>query len=326
MCYFLHLKTKNRLILKLFVAITFRWTYSFTLTVFLRPTFLKPRADYFLTLITEEHPVDFVRLFLSNPTKFKQHKLTHYPTILSRSGPLINLCVLKYERKHQWFKRLTHETGIFKNVPKTYAVRYQSRQYASWRNGFPVKAKPEYSAGTSRDVESVIGTLLFDAEPPLINVNNKSFSVAKKVTIRGTVLSQHNVLILYIDDSWPVLALIESVFAGEKEPVFACVLLDVVEHCFQSRSYLINCPSNSCHGMLKKNSDLHDYHPLSLHLCFDISCSWFHVILRQKVGYNNSACLIWASGLGLFANWPDPNDFSLNNLCTNSSFFWIFQP
>ena len=262
-----------------------------------------------------------MRLFPSNPIIFKQHKLTHYPRILSRSGSLINLCVLKYERKHQWFKRLTHVTGNFKNVPKTYAVRHQIRQYASWRNGLPVKAKPEYSAGTSRDVESAIGPFLFDAELPLINVNNESVFVAKKVTIWGTVYSQHDVLILDINDSWPTLALIESVIAGEKEPVFACVLLDIVDYCYHSRSYLINYPSNPCHRMLKKHSDLHDYHPLSLHRCFDASCSWFHVILRQKLGYNNFACLIWASGLEPFGEWAESIHFSLNSLCTNSSNF-----
>ena len=106
------------------------------------------------------------------------------------------------------------------------------------------------------------------------------------------VYSQHDVLILDINDSWPTLALIESVIAGEKEPVFACVLLDIVDYRYHSRSYLINYPSSSCHRMLKKHSDLHDYHPLSLHRCFDASCSWFHVILRQKLGYNNFACLI----------------------------------
>ena len=91
--------------------------------------------------------------------------------------------MLKYERKHQWFKRLTHVTSNFKNVPRTYALRHQIRQYASWRNGLPVKAKPEDSAGTSRDVESAIGLFLFDAKLPLINVNNESVFVAKKVTI-----------------------------------------------------------------------------------------------------------------------------------------------
>ena len=259
---------------------------------FFTAPFLNQFLINFFNLITEEHLVEFVRLFPSNSIIFKQHKLTHYPIILSRSGPLNNLCVLKYERKHQWFKRLTHVTGNFRNVPKTYEVRHQIRQNASWWNGLPVKAKPEYSAGTSRDVESAIGPFVFDADLPLINVNNESVFVAKKVTIWGTVYSQYDVLILDINDSWPKLALIESVIAGEKEPVFECVLLDIVDYCYHSRSYLINYPSNPCHRMLKKHSDLLDYHPLSLHRCFDASCSWFHVILRQKLGYNNFACLI----------------------------------
>ena len=256
--------------------------------------------------------MEFVRLFPSNPKIFKQHKLTHYPRILSRSGPLMNLCVLKYERKYQWFKRLTHVTGNFKNVPKTYAVRHQIRQYASWRNGLPVKAKNEYSADTSRDMVSAIGPFLFDAELPLVNVTNESVYVAKKFTIWETVYSQHEALILDINDSWPTLALIESVSPEEKEPVFECVLLSIVDYCYHSRSYLINYPCNSCHRMLKKHFDLHNYHPLSLHRCFDV---WFHVILRQQLDYNHFACLIWASGLGPFAEWAESIHFSLNSLC-----------
>ena len=125
---------------------------------------------------------------------------------------------------------------------------------------------------------------LFYAELPLINVHNENVFVAKKATIWGIVYSLHDVFILDINNSWPTLALIESVFAGENEPVFACVLLDIVDYCYHSPSYLINYPSNSYHRTLKKHSDLHDYHPFSLHRCFDASCSWFHVILRQKLG------------------------------------------
>ena len=134
----------------------------------------------FFTRFTEKHLVDFVRLFPLKPIIFKQHQLTYQPRNLSRSELLTNLCVLKNERKHGWFKRLTHLTDSFENLPKTYAERYEIRQYASWPNVLPAKAKPECSASSSRDVKPAIGPLLFDAELPVFNVNDEIVFVAKK--------------------------------------------------------------------------------------------------------------------------------------------------
>ena len=233
-----------------------------------------------------------MRLFPSSPIILRQHKLTHYPRTLSPSGSLINLCVLKYDRKHQWFKRLTHVTGNFKNVPRLTQCVIRSVSMPVGGKGCQLKRNPKTQLARRVIWNPQLDRFFFDTELPLINVNNGSVFVAKKVTIWGTVYSQHDVLILDFNDFWPILAFIESVIAGEKEPVFVCVLLDVVDYCYRSRSNLINYPSNSCHRMLKKQSNMRDYHPLSLHHCFEASCSWFHVILRQELSYNNFACLI----------------------------------
>ena len=272
----------------------FVYLYSFR-----HPTFVKQFPKNFDAPIADELLVDFRRLFPSRPITFRRHKLTLSPKRLSQSGPLIKLCVQKYETEHQGFNRFTHVRGSFKRVPKTYAVRHHIRQYANWRNELQGEAKPQYSPGTSREMESAIEQFPIDPELTLLNFNDERVFVAKSFTLWGSVIFQHDVLILEINDSWPTLALINYVIAGQEEAVFACVLLVFVEY-YHSRSYLIKYPSHICHRVLKNHSDLHDYHQLSFHHCFDASCSWFLVILRQKLGYNDFACLFRTSGLGFF--------------------------
>ena len=74
----------------------------------------------------------FKKLFANQPVIFKQHRLIHYPTILQQSGPFTHMCVLKYERKHQFFKRLAHQVCNFKNICKTMINRHQLEHFVHW--------------------------------------------------------------------------------------------------------------------------------------------------------------------------------------------------
>ena len=56
--------------------------------------------------------------------------------------------------------------------------------------------KPEYSASTSRDMDSAIGPFLLDAEIPLIKVNNESVFVAIKSQFGKLHFPQHDFAIL----------------------------------------------------------------------------------------------------------------------------------
>lgn len=55
----------------------------------------------------------------------KHHYIEHYPDLVRRFGPLVNLWTMRFEGKHRFFKRVVHDTQNFKNVLKTLADRHQ---------------------------------------------------------------------------------------------------------------------------------------------------------------------------------------------------------
>ena len=89
--------------------------------------------------VLDEHLSLFVELFPDSSVVFKQHRLIHYPNVLRASGPFVYQSVLRYERKHQFFKRLTHNICNFKNISKSLSLRHQICQFNDWRHSPPFK-------------------------------------------------------------------------------------------------------------------------------------------------------------------------------------------
>ncbi|KAI7812698.1 hypothetical protein IRJ41_007415 [Triplophysa rosa] len=58
----------------------------------------------------------------------KLHYLINYPQLILKFGPLKQLWCMRFEGKHQYFKRLAHNTCNFKNLSYTLAKRHQLRQ------------------------------------------------------------------------------------------------------------------------------------------------------------------------------------------------------
>ncbi|XP_050038254.1 uncharacterized protein [Dermacentor andersoni] len=58
----------------------------------------------------------------------KMHYLVHYPRIMSQLGPLTQYWCMRFEAKHQYFKRLSSRTMNFRNICKTMASRHQLLQ------------------------------------------------------------------------------------------------------------------------------------------------------------------------------------------------------
>lgn len=72
----------------------------------------------------EKHNNDYVVLF-NDTLKPKFHNLTHYPTIIMKSGPVRNLWCFKYEAKHRQFKMYSRVISSRKNICLTLAKKYE---------------------------------------------------------------------------------------------------------------------------------------------------------------------------------------------------------
>ena len=89
------------------LGVLIRWCVSF-------PWFFLHCSPYEHPSVLDEHLSLFVELFPDSSVVFKQHRLIHYPNVLRASGPFVYQSVLRFERKHQFFKRLTHNICNFK--------------------------------------------------------------------------------------------------------------------------------------------------------------------------------------------------------------------
>lgn len=71
---------------------------------------------------------DFVKLFPNKITP-KFHYPLHYPTEIRKVGPLRHLWCMRFEGKHQYFKRIVQQQCNFRNIAYSLAKRHQLRLY-----------------------------------------------------------------------------------------------------------------------------------------------------------------------------------------------------
>ena len=90
------------------------------------PSFPVNRLSYLQTLI-QEFLFTFTTLLPGKMTP-KFHFFLHYPTLIAKYGPLKYLWCMRFEAKHQYFKKLSSVGRNFKNIAKTLAKRHQLRQ------------------------------------------------------------------------------------------------------------------------------------------------------------------------------------------------------
>lgn len=78
----------------------------------------------YLKHLIEKHNSDYVNLFQDN-LKPKHHFLTHYPSIILKSGPLRHFWYFRYEAKHKELKMYARAITSRKNICLTLAKKYQ---------------------------------------------------------------------------------------------------------------------------------------------------------------------------------------------------------
>ena len=225
-----------------------------------------------------------MELFPDSSVVFKQHRLIHYPNVLRASGPFVYQSVLRYERKHQFFKRLTHNICNFKNICKSLSLRHQICQFNDWRHSPPFK-KHDFPGSSVKHLSTV-----FDSDFDYKNFFGCDEAlVSKHAVIRGTRYSTNDVLISSVSsDSMPIFELVIFIVVNRSQVYFICERIVVKNFDSSSRSYTIskqNLPGKT----VVPYRDLFDFHPLSRHSCFVPGCSFLHICLRHKLRFNNFA-------------------------------------
>lgn len=101
--------------------IVFSFTLSTGITIYLKH------------LISEHHGL-FKHLFPNKKLIPKHHFMVHYATCIRKIGPLLHTWCMRYEAKHNFFKK---QLKSFKNITKTLAKKHQSQVAYSWQTFQP---------------------------------------------------------------------------------------------------------------------------------------------------------------------------------------------
>lgn len=97
------------------------------------PTLSKGIAIFLKHLIAEHHRL-FKKLYPNKRLIPKHHFMVHYPTCILKIGPILHTWCMRYEAKHNFFKK---RVNSFKNITKTLAKKHQTQMAYKWRTFDP---------------------------------------------------------------------------------------------------------------------------------------------------------------------------------------------
>ena len=98
-------------------------------------------ATYFLQHQIADHLELFKELFSEARLRPKQHYMTHYFRSIRLVGPLVRFWAMRFEAKHNFFRRLSHIVCNFKNICKTMSVRHQLTQCYRFYSKPPIDSR-----------------------------------------------------------------------------------------------------------------------------------------------------------------------------------------
>jgi hypothetical protein len=152
------------------------------------------------------------RLFPAVPLRPKHHFMTHYAQLTLQFGPLIKLWTMRFESKHQYFKRCIRSSRNFVNVASMLANRHQLHQaYLS--------ASPRFACDTDISHANVVveSSVAAELKSALSAAGARAEQVFCAATTKGTTYKRGQVL--------PFRA-----YNSAKKIVFGEILLVVVQN------------------------------------------------------------------------------------------------
>ncbi|KAF0713177.1 C2H2-type domain-containing protein [Aphis craccivora] len=154
--------------------------------------------------LISKHNTDYI-LFFQHNLKPKHHLLTHYPSIILKSGPPRNFWCFRYEAKHKEFKMYARAITSRKNICLTLANKYQFK-FAH----FLLSQKYDYleiNISKSQKVSlNDYDQFIFNH----LNISTDSFNSYSKINFKGTTYKTGNYLTSFINEIclYEILAII----------------------------------------------------------------------------------------------------------------------
>ena len=149
----------------------------------------------------------------------KMHFLIHYPCMIAMFGPLWLHWCMRYEGKHQYFKRLIRTVRNFINVPKTLTKRHQMLQCFELNSNFIVQDIQMTHNGSFIHSSGLPPTI---QDSICSSSRNKYWSVSS-VTVRENVYHVGSVIVLSVnEENIPLLFKLEYILLVDEEHADLC--------------------------------------------------------------------------------------------------------
>lgn len=168
-------------------------------------------ATLYLTKIIEEHHSLFLELFPELHLRPKHHFMLHYPRAIRKLGPLVHFWAMRFEAKHNFFKRVSHVTCNFVNICKTMAYRHQMQLCYSFLSGSVLRHTTEVGPGPSTFLSTIDGFKDIQKDLRDFPVLSEVF-VPAWLTFKGTEYRPGmTVFLCYDPEGEPEFGLIKSI-------------------------------------------------------------------------------------------------------------------
>lgn len=159
----------------------------------------------------------------------KFHFLVHLPQQILDFGPLRQQWCMRFEAAHSWFKGLAKIVHNFKNMPFTFAHRYESKRCMQLHQ-MPGESSPRYlykghtiTEGAYINLRDVPEVLLFDRVlAPAVDKALCTVMLSNRVVVHGTTYTSNKSVILLScnDEEMPVFGAVVKIYAWEERIFF----------------------------------------------------------------------------------------------------------
>lgn len=212
---------------------------------------------HFLDCKLTEHRELLQSTFPSFDLRPKHHYVEHYPHLIKKFGPLTDVWTMRFEGKHEFFKKAIHNTQNFKNEAMTLATKHQ--KVLSFHLDSSSFFRPAVEMAKVAMV--LITSFPIDVQRALPQNLTDSGSVllASSVCIEGIRYNTDMILCTGACSGLPEFGQITQIIAANPEIMFVCKKMTAWyrEHL---RSYQLSSMDAS---YVIKQSELNDIFPLS---------------------------------------------------------------
>jgi hypothetical protein len=238
------------------------------------PAISHGHVSYLADLMVDHHSL-FRITYPNVCMKYKHHRMVHYPSLMQKNGPLLDMWVIRYKAKHEYFKRLAHVMCNFRNVCKTLANRNQIRQAFAWLRSPPFNQSLEVGTGNSTII--MMHPEFHELYPNSADRQFDAF-LANYVLVHGTRYERgYTVIVDMNEDSSLVLGYINTILVCNGRVALAMKMWSVCRFDWKSQSYLCKLSHKQCACW---QAALLDHHPLTALQCSSEHCAFYHVRLR----------------------------------------------